>query len=312
MFSSLPISIMNDALSYALVPFFCQHPKLPYLISPSVLSRIPEATEYLLAFPHLIDWDLFSSNPDDKAVSYLLEHEDKINQWNWSMNKNPRCIRYLLKLRKTIPFYMYQRVCYCSDADVTKIVLEQTNPLSWAGICSNPSEESASFLLNILENNHSSVRNINWNMLHQNTNPRIVAYLIADPDEIDMERFQENNSDLAVRYCIQHTEHFYKGFSSNPNPLAIRFLLDHPEHRYPEFCGHATDEVVAYYLNHPEEIDKWYWSSNTHPKAVDWMLNQPEEYYFENHRFLANPGLFSAQVDEITVHEWLTYLTSYQ
>ena len=137
-----------------------------------------------------------ASNPSDVAVSYLLEHPDKIDWMYFSENSNPRAIALLR---------------------------DNIDKINWFYLSCNESDEAIELL-------ESYPDKICYDLLSSNSTPRAFELLIKCPENIYHRRMCANKNPKAVAYLIKHRDSLQLDwYKLSENPAAIEYLEAHPD-----------------------------------------------------------------------------------
>ena len=118
-------------------------------------------------------WHRVAFNPNDRVVDYFLEHTEYISgflPFFWK-NENERLLQFLWE-----NYHLY---------------------INWPILCSNESELAVDIMLAHLER-------VEWVSANENSNPRIVRFLIEHPSYIIPISFSKNRSLVALNYMIAH------------------------------------------------------------------------------------------------------------
>ena len=223
-----------------------------------------------------------------------------------------------------------------------------TNPCAWevlmhfpekwrvADLCAMEDDRVAEYL------RQRAVRDedLDFDALSDNANDRVVEFLLARrPDRVNLRRFSENASVLAVEALIEwerragstgagvidwrvfsrnacaralefmaRPENLHKidpvELSGNPNPLALPLLLEHFPHAidFRRLCRNSSDLAMDTLLGQQQRLDGSMLSLNTHPRAVAFLAANPEmiDYFHLSENASAVELLFdAAHVDKI-------------
>ena len=200
-----------------------------------------EIVDYLIENPKKINAE-FSHNTHNKAVKYLIEHENKIDFWGFQYNKNSLAVEYNVK---------------------------NPDEINWNLFSFNNSDIAVRYMIEHPDK-------IEWDIFSRNTADDAVNYLIKHPDKIDWSGFSQNTSDIAVRYCIEHPDKigiWENTFSKNTNDIAVKWLIDHSINIiWYHFSRNTSNIAVQYLIEHLDKIDWRGFSQNTSDDAVRYCI----------------------------------------
>lgn len=144
-----------------------------------------------------INWNHFSMNPADEAVTYLLKNQDKIKWKSFSGNTNMRVINFLeanpekidwsvlsgnssaIKLlKKNKDKIDYNELSGNTNPEVLDLYKNNKKRLNWSKLSSNHTA------IDLLLLNKTSIKKINWIEFNKNKSAKAVNYLIKNPHRI--------------------------------------------------------------------------------------------------------------------------------
>ena len=126
--------------------------------------------------------------------------------------------------------------------------------------------------------------------LSHNKNPRVIKFLIANPELIMWDNFCQHTSDLAVDFMLQNKDRLNGlSMSSNSNDKIVRYLLDN-KHLidFKLLSINSSNVAVDYLLANPAKIDYEVFSMNANDKAVRHLIQDPR--LIEWIDFIRNPN----------------------
>lgn len=197
-------------------------------------------------------WSMLSGNPNDTAVSYLVEHHpEKIDFFHFSGNTNDIAVEYL-----------------------TTHHLDQIN---WHAFCKNPSDKVIDFFLRMRMNGNENVGAMTT--LFQNPNPRIVELTGRTPLSVvqSSSLFQNANPVAFQRLQIRWSQ-----ISENANDEIVdKILLPNMDKvSYTHLCCNSNDKIVDILLGlHPKDprINATALCMNTNPRILPLLKSLKRE-----------------------------------
>jgi len=119
-------------------------------------------TDFIITgtFKVCCDDEWIDCNPDDAAVSYMLEHTEKIDLLRFCANSHTLVVQY---------------------------ILEHPHLIKWKLFSSNSNSVAIDYVL-------AHPHNISWTYFCQNTNQKAIDYLIQHPEHIEWITFSQNLS----------------------------------------------------------------------------------------------------------------------
>ena len=123
---------------------------------------------------------------------------------------------------------------------------------------------------------HVKPDEIFWQQFSRNESDIAVKYCLEHPDKIDWDEFSQNENDIAVHRCVEIRNEIYMDsnkFSLNKNSIAVEYLIENYEMDCTRFSGNENPIAVEYLIEqHPDEIDWDYFSENKVDMAVHYCL----------------------------------------
>jgi hypothetical protein len=109
-----------------------------------------------------------------------------------------------------------------------------------------------------------------------NKNPKMIEYLLKNPDKINWEYFSANPSESAVDYALNNIDKIdFDFFSANTNTKAVQYMIDNPANIRDSFSANNNDLAVTYLLSNKNKINILFFNTNTNDRAVSYLLQNP-------------------------------------
>ena len=238
------------------------------------------------SFLKTFNWRLFSGNPNDTAVSYLIdEHPEKIDFELFSGNTNDVAVEYL--------------------------ITHHPDKIYWEKLYGNSSEKAIDFLL---RNAPPQKFDRLMEFLLANPNPRFVDLVPS----CDSSFIRENrtlmlnrgdNPNIAFCFPILHSsplthpcEWNWQMLSKNPNDEIVETILLPNMERvsYPHLCSNSNDKIVDILLSldpMDPRIDKVYLCLNKNPRVLPLMMCLTG--YLHYHYLSKNPVIFVSSYEYV-------------
>ena len=166
-------------------------------------------------FEEHINWDDFSMNSADEAVTYLLRHPDKIRWKSFSCNTNMRVIDFLEKNPEKIDWSSLS-----GNPSAITLLKKNRDKINYSELSGNTNPE----VLELFKNNK---KRLNWKKLSSN-HVAIDLLLLNKTSikKIDWLEFNKNRSKKAVDYLIKNPQYIYY-YHLSINEYAIDYLKEH-------------------------------------------------------------------------------------
>ena len=169
----------------------------------------PNAINYLIKKPHLMDYNFLSYNKN--AYELLMERPDKICERSVSLNTHKKVID-IIKTHKN-PYWKY----ICQNPELIELIKENPDKIIWDALSRNPAAVS------LLKEN---LDKISWSDLCINTSPEAIELIKENPDKIDALCLSTNSA--AIKYLEEHPDIIdYWGLSWNS--AAIHLIEKRPD-----------------------------------------------------------------------------------
>ena len=207
------------------------------------------AAELMLEYKHKIYINWLACNMSKKAVDFISDHLDQLDEQNWSD--------------------------ISSNAAYIDVLLQHQDKIDWDELSKNPHKDA----IRLLESN---VDKINWLALSANTSTDAMTLLGKYPDRINSWSISGNPTDAAMKLLKQYPDKInWHELSANPSPIAVQLLLDNVEHIYfSRLCLNTNIEVMAFIERHPEHI---YWRNiSTNPSIFTYDYEKMKQCMFES------------------------------
>jgi hypothetical protein len=169
----------------------------------------PNAIDYLIRNPHLIDYDFLSYNKN--AYELLMVYPYKICEGPISLNTHKKVID-IVKTHKN-PYWNY----ICQNSSLIELIKQNPDKIQWDALSRNPAAVS------ILKENPDK---ISWSDLCINTSLEAIELIKENPGKIDALCLSTNSA--AIKYLEEHPEIIdYWGLSWNS--AAIHLIEKRPD-----------------------------------------------------------------------------------
>ncbi len=230
----------------------------------SVLSSIDNDTiiNHLCNYPRRIQKDLFSANPNDKAVDFLFHNSEYIDYNSFQRNTNIRVVERFIKNKAILNSNFSSN---CSDAAV-KWLIKNPEYIHAETFCDNENP----YIIPFLKNNQRFI--VESDNLCRNPDSFFVDYYINNVDKMGP-TFNCNTNDVAVQYLIDNEQHQTRLFSKNTNSLAVQYLIDNPKKIDYFWFGQNTNDLAVDFLI--KTRSKWL-SLNPTRRAISFLKKNPE------------------------------------
>ena len=201
----------------------------------------PNAVDYLVQKPHLIDYDFLSYNPN--AYHLLMKQKDKICEGPISLNTHKKVID-IVKTH-AIPYWNY----ICQNPSLIELIKQNPDKIHWDALSRN------SAAISILKEN---IDKISWSDLCINTSPEAIELIKENPDKIDTICLSTNHA--AIKYLEEHPEIIdYWGLSWNS--AAIHLIEKRPDKI--NWMGLSNNPSAIHILEkNPDKIEWVQFSNN--------------------------------------------------
>ncbi len=146
----------------------------------------------LLTAPNEINYSLFSSNPNNLAVQYLLENPNKIDYMSFSSNTNNKAIEHLLENPDKIYYTAFSRN---PNNMAVEYLLNNPNKIEYEWFSCNINERAVEHMLN-------NVDKIDNFMFCLNSHDNAVKFILANKSRINMFALYYNSNDLVLDYIL--------------------------------------------------------------------------------------------------------------
>jgi len=202
----------------------------------------PNAINYLEENPREINYDYLSQNINGSSL--FFKNPEKINR-PW-ISKNPGAIDFLREYPEKI---FYRSLCANHNPDAIEMLLDDIennkHSLDWFDLSKNP------YAMPILEDEDYS-NNINWLMLSMN--PTGVKLLEDNLNKIP---------NLAWSYISE-------------NPGATQLIYDNLD-KINWDTASSNPNLMDLLMDNLDKINYYYLSMNTHPLAIDLLMQNPHK-----------------------------------
>ena len=216
---------------------------------------------------------LFSMNAKGYELQALFDNPEFINLRGLSLNTEDEAVKSIINLRKTYYDYDIKHRTYGFVENPNPIAVEYTlknkHKFQLFNFVYNNNDRVFDDLLVDMLDNFSELNSFTKNRLSENTNPKVIQYLIDNNLYTTFLLF--NKSDFAVQYILENIPFILKKF----NICSVNLLN--------LLCGNENDKAIDYVLSHPQyNFSGWeYLSGNKNNKAVDFIL-RPENISLNN------------------------------
>jgi len=200
----LPCAVWFHDEDEEVLLYLLSRPESIYL--PSLYTNPHDiAVSFLFDYP-FIDWSHACQNPNDRMVDRLLVQFD-LMYWNtgdvewwkkWhrvAFNPNERVVTYFLEHTEYISGFLPFFWKNTNPRLLTFLWENYHTYVHWPILCSNPSDLAVDILLAHLER-------VDWITVNENSHPRIVQFLIEHPSHIIPISFCKNRSPRALEYML--------------------------------------------------------------------------------------------------------------
>jgi hypothetical protein len=175
-------------------------------------------------------WTGFAKNPHDRILDIVFTFtNEQFTRYVWdglSMNTNERAILFLLERHQ----YNYIQSSHASDL-VVEYLLQHPMSIQWGDFCRNPNSIAVDFLFDTwLHEGTINARDevlfagrIDWEPLSQNPHDRVVSFLLRHPYCIDMDFASDNTNERMVLYVMNYpTQMNRRAFTRNPSIFQLQ------------------------------------------------------------------------------------------
>lgn len=296
MFSLLPRSLLQQALSYA-IPQQCI-PMNDIFIS---LLRKDELAANPSAIPLIFDASFskvnlgyqLSKNPHPAAISYLLVHPEEIDYDTFCLHNDDRAVQYILTMSQYFhpdEYYWYLMVQNPNDNMVDFFIHSNCTLTEdmYKGLGMNPNERVITFLFEQGKQEYLSCAH---------PSDQLVEYFLANPGQIILEEFMRNPHDKAVEYIF---EYWYKNEMVDRETNRVRNVI---LMQWIDFCQNSNDRMVDFVLQYKHCVNWYVMMKNKNPRVIPHVI----EFFKKTHciRALSSyPPIFQCVEDKENMLEF--------
>lgn len=266
MFSLLPRSLLQQALSYAIPQQCIPMNDIPIsLLLNYELVANPSATPIIFhpAFSQKKLGHQLSKNSHPAAISYLLAHPKEIDYDTFCLHNDDRAVQYILTMSQYFhpdEYYWYLMAQNPHDTMVDFFIHSNCTLTEdmYKGLGMNPNERVVAYLFQQGKQDYFSC---------EHSNDRVVEYLLANPGQIILEEFMRNPHDKAVEYIF---EYWYKNGMVDRETNRIRNVT---QMQWFELWQNSNDRMIDFILQYKQCVNWYVMMHNKNPRVIPHVID---------------------------------------